>query len=201
MTIDYYDILNISKDATEKEIKDAYRNLSKTHHPDKGGDPEEFHLIKKAYETLIDKNKRAQYDKFGSDADDHQRIINCAITIFKTAVERNLSNLTLSILEVYEAGGRELNQHKTKAENEIKKIDKVLSKIKEAPKNDFINQILTAERAGQELQIEQINKSISTSEIAFKLLKEYTFEDSIEIGDGEESPMYRMMRESMPWTI
>lgn len=59
---DYYNILGVSKSATDEEIKNAYRKLAKTHHPDKGGDKSKFQEIQKAYETLSDRDKRANYD-------------------------------------------------------------------------------------------------------------------------------------------
>jgi molecular chaperone DnaJ len=66
----YYEILGVSKDATEKEIKKAYRRLAKQYHPDiYKGDKEEaeekFKEISEAYEVLIDKGKRAKYDQIG----------------------------------------------------------------------------------------------------------------------------------------
>jgi len=68
---DYYEILGVSKDATEKELKKAYRKLAKQYHPDTyQGDKKEaedrFKEISEAYEVLIDKDKRAKYDQIGS---------------------------------------------------------------------------------------------------------------------------------------
>ncbi len=66
MAKDYYDILGVSRNASEEEIKKAYRRLAHQHHPDKeGGDAEKFKEINEAYEVLKDKDKRAQYDQFG----------------------------------------------------------------------------------------------------------------------------------------
>jgi DnaJ-class molecular chaperone len=59
----YYDILGVSKDATEAEIKKAYRTLAKEHHPDMGGDEAKFKEIQNAYEILSDSEKRARYDR------------------------------------------------------------------------------------------------------------------------------------------
>lgn len=58
----YYEILGVSKDANDAEIKKAYRTLSLTHHPDRGGDTQKFQEISGAYEVLCDPQKRAQYD-------------------------------------------------------------------------------------------------------------------------------------------
>lgn len=66
---DYYDILGVSKDASQKEIKKAYRKLAKEHHPDTNdGDEkssEKFKEISEAYEILSDPEKRKRYDQYG----------------------------------------------------------------------------------------------------------------------------------------
>jgi len=68
---DYYKILGVSKKATEKEIKSAYRALSKKYHPDKNpGDDDAHHKfieVGEAYEILSDNEKRSTYDKYGHD--------------------------------------------------------------------------------------------------------------------------------------
>jgi DnaJ-class molecular chaperone len=58
----HYDVLQIPTNASQEDIKRAYRNLARQHHPDKGGDTSHFQKIQEAYETLSDENKRAQYD-------------------------------------------------------------------------------------------------------------------------------------------
>jgi molecular chaperone DnaJ len=67
---DYYEILGVSRDAAEKDIKKAYRKLAKQYHPDtykgdKKEAEEKFKEISEAYEVLVDKEKRAKYDQIG----------------------------------------------------------------------------------------------------------------------------------------
>ncbi len=63
---DYYKILGIEKNASEDEVKKAYRRLAHHYHPDKkGGDADKFKRINEAYQVLSSKEKRAQYDRFG----------------------------------------------------------------------------------------------------------------------------------------
>lgn len=67
MSKDYYDILGVTKTATEEEIKKAFRKKAHQYHPDKGGgDEAKFKEINEAYQVLGNKDKRSQYDRFGS---------------------------------------------------------------------------------------------------------------------------------------
>ncbi len=67
---EYYDRLGVSKDASQDEIKRAYRKMSKKYHPDINKEPgaeEKYKEIQEAYETLSDDQKRAAYDQYGPD--------------------------------------------------------------------------------------------------------------------------------------
>lgn len=67
---EYYDRLGVSKNASQDEIKRAYRKMSKKYHPDINKEPgaeEKYKEIQEAYETLSDDQKRAAYDQYGPD--------------------------------------------------------------------------------------------------------------------------------------
>jgi len=70
MARDYYEVLGVKRDATEKEIKSTFRKLAKKYHPDANpNDPNaeaRFKEINEAYEVLSDKEKRQMYDRFGT---------------------------------------------------------------------------------------------------------------------------------------
>jgi len=63
--MELYNVLGVEKSADERQIKKAYFDLAKKHHPDKGGDAEEFKKIQRAYDVLSNTDKRSFYDQTG----------------------------------------------------------------------------------------------------------------------------------------
>lgn len=64
---DLYDLLGVSSDASQEEIKKAYRRRARELHPDAGGDEERFKAVQAAYQVLGDPERRSRYDRFGDD--------------------------------------------------------------------------------------------------------------------------------------
>ena len=69
--VDFYELLEVERDADDATIKSAYRKLAMKYHPDKNGGCKDheakFKAVSQAYECLKDPQKRAAYDRFGQD--------------------------------------------------------------------------------------------------------------------------------------
>ena len=63
--MDYYEVLGVTKNASQDEIKKAFHKLAHKYHPDKGGDEKKFKELNEAYQVLSNTEKRSQYDQFG----------------------------------------------------------------------------------------------------------------------------------------
>src|SRR6266545_7773414 len=74
---DYYKILGVDRKASEEDIRKAYRDLAKKHHPDRNPNDkqaeERFKEINEAYQVLSDTTKRTHYDRLGSDYSNWQQ--------------------------------------------------------------------------------------------------------------------------------
>jgi DnaJ-class molecular chaperone len=73
MSDELYRRLNVSSKASTDEIKKAYREMARQHHPDKGGDAEVFKGVQEAHEVLSDPDRRRMYDATGSARQDTQQ--------------------------------------------------------------------------------------------------------------------------------
>lgn len=98
---DYYSILGVAEDATDDDIKQAYRKLASKHHPDKGGDAEKFKEMQAAYDVLSDSKKRAAYDARGSSDDSEFMSMSDIMEKMRAAHMRNGFN-NVHFKQVYE---------------------------------------------------------------------------------------------------
>ena len=107
----YYEILGIEKNASQQDIKRAYRKLAMQHHPDRGGDEEYFQQIQTAYDVLGDPEKKSQYDNprgFYSQQQNFDDILDQYFTQFdlRSQMRRSRISMQLSLEDVARGGPR-----------------------------------------------------------------------------------------------
>lgn len=131
-----YDILNIKKGATKKEIKDAFREKAKQNHPDKGGDENKMKEIVKAYTVLNDDNKRKRYDDTGqedAEQDFESRFFATVNQIFMQIVDNkdvDTTDLIGEFKKVLKQTEKNLHDHKKQQKERITKLEKVKKRLK-----------------------------------------------------------------------
>jgi curved DNA-binding protein len=127
--MDHYQTLGIGRDADASAIKAAYRKLASKHHPDKGGNSDDFKRVQEAYEVLSNPQKRAQYDNpdpwanaqrhnpgnFGDHPPGFDDIFSDFFAQHRQARQRNMRNVdsvgdfTISLAQAYHGTQVEIN--------------------------------------------------------------------------------------------
>lgn len=173
--INYYEILGVSPGSTDEEIRSAFRKLASEFHPDKGGDAEEFHSIKEAYDTLIDHGKRKIYDYF--DGHNIDEIREAVIMIFKESLKEEFDSIESGFLEVSEAICNQIDQERITAEKDIMNHTKILKRIKKSPTGmDFLGDDIRRVIKNIEDQKDELKRRKGVIQKAQEfLIKEYVF--------------------------
>lgn len=177
---DLYEILGVSKDATKKEIQKAYRELSKKHHPDIGGDENLFKDIAQAYSILSNDIKRERYDKTGDvkEPNTDARLLDILNQLFTQAVYKEAHNPLEEVQSRIQGEIYNFDERMRDCNERKKLLNKTLKRLscKKGEKN-ILKQII-------ELNIDLNNKEIGIlkEELTFfkdikKHLKNYTFKE------------------------
>ena len=177
-----YEILGVSKDAKMDNIKNAYRSLVKKLHPDHFPDDHEKHkqfdMVKEAYEILKDPLKRAEYDKYGEVKSQNPQLIREVVDIFmQSALDPRHSDPLKSTRNSIQGSINGLIISKDQKSEQIKKIEKVVSRIKgEGPFVEAVKSCVHELKS----QLTMIDKQIDTKNWQLEFLESYDF-DSDEI--------------------
>lgn len=179
-----YEIIGVEPNATQKQIKTAYRELSKSNHPDKMGSESRQSEINHAYEVLSDSVSRARYNNTGQEKDTerNQKVQNFLANIFFGLLNQIEDPTTVNLIE-------KIDQHIVKMinqssagikemEKQEKKFKKVESKLKTKGDNNLIILITR--------QLDELKKHIASEKehVQFmtdiiEIIKDYSFEFEI----------------------
>lgn len=129
-----YEILGVAPEATEDAIKKAYRSLVQKQHPDKGGDPEKFRSIQKAYETLGDAGKRAEYDRTGEVPANMTSLLEESMVLLSQAIDMYLQKTDPDTTDMIQVVTEILTMDGNKVKANLKKMRDMVSKARRAAK-------------------------------------------------------------------
>ncbi len=181
-----YQTLGIGKDATKDEIKKAYRKLSKTMHPDVGGDEESFDKLKQAYDVLMDDDLRKLYDEtgiIGKVVDRHNMFMSFISSKAVYALENFSDDPFFNLIDFLKGDlndniekGRftiiDVGTKKNTLQNKLKNIqnkkggENLIAKVVELKVNEYSN------------HIEQIKSTIKDLEYCMDRIDEYSYSSS-----------------------
>lgn len=181
-----YDVLGVKKTATERVIRDAYRKLSKVHHPDAGGKTEQFAALVAAHQILTDTPRRAWYDEHGFDRGPEEQIRTRAFSTLSAHVQAILMADEEPRGNLVEAMRKVLNDQLQKQRNEgranhdkvLKRLAKLQGKFKaKRGKVDEFASILSGHKREVEMSLRNLQSTILVNETALRILDDYTFEE------------------------
>jgi curved DNA-binding protein CbpA len=157
-----YKTLNISEDASQEDVKNAYRKKAKESHPDKAsGSKEKMQEINKAYAILKNPNLRDRYDKTGDEnAVDNEasKILSFAVEILNMIIQEDPKNVDKWMKDHKRLFENSFITTKNKLENEKEKLEKFILRIKKYPRKDFIKEILLAKLGDVDRKIKMLEE-------------------------------------------
>lgn len=183
----YYEWLCVAPEATDEEIKRAFKKLAQEHHPDKGGDPAKFREVKEAYEILGDKTKRKVYDETGTVAQSEdiskiralEQIASMLITIMD-ADEFDIDHT--DILEYLKERIRNTvtatNLEMIRLQNRIAKRRRMLARLSKSETNNSeitLNLIIANETAKATENINRFRLAMEELELMLEIIAEYGY--------------------------
>ncbi len=191
--MDLYKILEIKKDADQQEIKKAYRDMSKKHHPDVGGDERKFHTINLAYRVLSDPEKRKLYDDQGIIMDESPDHINNMVNVRLAAIaEKWIDNMLKGkrislqqfVLEGIRVGIKIINRENSKIKISIDKLKNIRDRIIYEDDNSIFHKVINN-------RINNYKKGINQNKMELVILKQleitikdYNYDEEILMNTG-----------------
>ncbi|MGV1838060.1 J domain-containing protein [Rhizobium rhizogenes] len=193
---DPYDILGVGRDASDEQIKVAYRKRAKGVHPDSGGDAEAFGRLKKAHELLLDPVRRKVFDDTGydvelTDAVDLQALVAIEKLITDMVLDERepgtfdpVAHMRASLLEEI----RKANFSKSELERHSDRIRLHLDRLGKRPGKDVVGHMLRARIKAIATAIGETDAKIGATERACDMLDGYLYvmdTPMLEDEDGE----------------
>ena len=161
-----YDDLGVAPDATDADIRKAFRGLARQHHPDRaGGDHARMSAVNRAYETLSDPERRARYDATGEtrgppSLDDRARSILFQVMTQEFDRQPEGADLVRAVREHLQRGLRQNRSVIAQAREVIEKVGRQRKKLKDAGLFAGLFDQRVAELGGKVTAIEHDNEAI-----------------------------------------
>jgi DnaJ-class molecular chaperone len=177
---DPYAILGLNTDSPIGEIRKAFKDKSKTAHPDHGGSPEEFDTLKKAYEILTDASKRRMWDEYrladNFDTENEAKMVASRIAVQTLDTYPDNCNFDKEMAEVFEKCLRDIAGQIRDLTRKKERLEKRFKAVHKKPMDDFIS--IEIERAinARDIQIRQQKLNLEIHKRAFELIKGYKFD-------------------------
>lgn len=188
MNLNPYKVLGVRKTAGSKTIRAAYRRLSKQHHPDVGGDEEEFKKISWAYSLLSDEVRRSRYDATGrvDEGVTREKVVIFLKNFFHSVVNYQRPDGSMDspewedildkVLRSIRGGQQQVRDEQRKARQLVKRTKQLIARFKPLQEDDPVGDILRDKLKDLENQLKTHDDALEMSLEAEKILKTYSYE-------------------------
>tara|TARA_R110000744_G_scaffold371682_1_gene482845 strand:+ start:4723 stop:5319 length:597 start_codon:yes stop_codon:yes gene_type:complete len=185
----YYEILGLTNEATDGDIKKAYRKLAKENHPDTGGDEETFKKIAEAYGVLSDGEKRSRYDRGEPvEAESKEGRARRNISkIFDTIINSDFfdpasTDISKRINGEINEATLKMNDDREDMEIHIRKLEDIKSRINGA---DYLIEFVDNSISMLKAKIARVKQEIEVAEIMSLTIEGFKYEQDEE-SENEE---------------
>lgn len=184
----YYDELGVGKDASQAEVKKAYRSKAQKLHPDKGdGDKDKFAALQEAYSVLSKPELRAEYDRTGAKEGAHpkpslddqarQYVVSAVFTIVNQTRDATQLNLVASLKKYISEDENSAVLGKREAEKAQNKLKYVATQLhSDNGESDFIAAALRHQADKFEERVRAATDYLAKLEIAKELIEHFDYE-------------------------
>ncbi len=183
--MDLYELLDVTKDVTEGELKTAYRNKSKSCHPDIGGSAETFKQICEAYKILSDKEKRARYDSgesFESISKAHvseelliKRSLIELFTQIVASVDPNFVNIIDQMKARLRNNSAQIQQSINNENTRMKRLESAMQRLNRTEGEDFFSLSAEAQINHTKNVIRDLEAKKELTQKGITMLEEFTY--------------------------
>jgi curved DNA-binding protein CbpA len=190
MTFNPYEVLDVPRDASQTDISRAYKRKAKIHHPDKGGDRDDFEKLVQSNMVLSDPKKRSKYDTTGKIDEEHPDntegiFIARAIAAILQAADAADKHGEPTLFDLVQMAKEQINkdilatrQNQTMVEINAKRVENIASKMLRKSKDgqpDFVVRGIQRHAGMMREAIEKSDIQIVTMQGALKILEDYDF--------------------------
>lgn len=174
MVNNHYETIGVTPDASPAEIKRAYRAKAVNHHPDKGGDIEEFKAVAYAYDVLKDPVRRQLYDTTGQDNRPpiEAEVSGILMALFNEALAGDDCEVTAFVRERIKAVGQKIPSQQQELNARKVKLQGKRGKIKAKGQN-LVHMIIDAELHAIDGQLANLKHQIDVNKACLKALDKY----------------------------
>lgn len=208
MSFNPYGVLGVSRDASEKTIKAAYRARSRETHPDTGGNEEQFRLVKESYDILMDPARRLRFDETGKTSPSPctqeavrdylfglMRVVITAKRPDGTRDDPTRENIKEKMRLSIAQARNEAKNNRFEVQRMIERTARLLERFQPQEEFDPIGDGLRLERRSLQSEMDRFDDLIEMMDEATRVLKTYKYE----VGPGPEGqhspgPTLRLQR-------